>query len=101
MNLEESVVEGTLKADGTLELDDKPNLRPGRVTVVLRQHGATSSSAEDWWQFMQRTRQELEAAGSPFMNEKEIAAHVDWLREDDRIDELLRQDSPPAPQERL
>ena len=33
----EVVVEGTLKPDGTLELDQKPNLAPGRVKVVLRQ----------------------------------------------------------------
>ena len=30
----EVVIEGTLKPDGTL--DQKPNLSPGRVTVVLR-----------------------------------------------------------------
>jgi hypothetical protein len=37
MSLNEVVVEGTLKPDGTLELDRKPNLSPGRVTVLLRQ----------------------------------------------------------------
>jgi hypothetical protein len=37
MSLSEVVLEGTLKPDGTLELDQKPNLAPGRVTVVLRQ----------------------------------------------------------------
>jgi hypothetical protein len=31
MSLAEVVVEGTLRADGTLELDQKPNLPPGRV----------------------------------------------------------------------
>ena len=36
MSLHEIVVEGTLKPDGTLELDQKPNLPPGRVQVVLR-----------------------------------------------------------------
>src|SRR5262249_22819223 len=37
MNFTEVVVEGTLKPDGTLELDQKPNLAPGRVRVVLQQ----------------------------------------------------------------
>src|SRR5688572_21471519 len=37
MSLNETVIEGTLKPDGTLELDEKPKLSPGRVTVVLRQ----------------------------------------------------------------
>lgn len=32
----EVVVEGTLKPDGTLELDARPNLPPGRVTVILQ-----------------------------------------------------------------
>jgi hypothetical protein len=36
MGLTETVIEGTLKADGTLELDEKPDLPAGRVTVVLR-----------------------------------------------------------------
>lgn len=32
----EVVVEGTLKPDGTLELDARPNLPPGRVTVIVQ-----------------------------------------------------------------
>jgi hypothetical protein len=35
MGLTEITVEGTLKPDGTLELDHKPNLGPGRVKVTL------------------------------------------------------------------
>ncbi|NUQ64169.1 MAG: hypothetical protein HUU20_16995 [Pirellulales bacterium] len=31
----EFVVQGTLKPDGTLELDEKPALPPGRVQLVL------------------------------------------------------------------
>lgn len=36
MSLHENVLEGTLKADGTLELDQKPSLSPGRVRVILQ-----------------------------------------------------------------
>ena len=90
MNLTEIVVEGTLKPDGTLELDQKPSLSPGRVTVVLRQSEANPPK-QDWWQYMQRVRAEREAAGYHFMNEQEMQAHVDWLREPDRTDVLLRQ----------
>ena len=36
MSLTETVIEGTLKPDGTLELDQKPNLPPGRVTVRMQ-----------------------------------------------------------------
>ena len=91
MSLQEIVVAGTLKSDGTLELDRKPDLPPGRVTVVLRPESETAAPQEDWWQFMQRTRRELEAAGHPFMNEEEVNAHIEWLREGDQIDDLLRQ----------
>ena len=37
MTLQEIVVTGISKPDGTLDLDQKLNLAPGRVTVVLRQ----------------------------------------------------------------
>jgi len=35
MSLNESVVEGTLNADGTLVLDRTPNLPAGRVRVTV------------------------------------------------------------------
>lgn len=36
MSLTENVIEGTLRPDGTLELDQKPSLLPGRVTVRMQ-----------------------------------------------------------------
>jgi ferredoxin-NADP reductase len=36
MSLNSIVVQGTLKPDGTLELDEKPTLAPGRVHVMLQ-----------------------------------------------------------------
>ena len=93
MGRSEIVIEGTLKPDGTLELDQRPNLAPGRVRVVLQSFEGPplSVTEESLWEFMQRTRRELEAAGSPFMNEEEVQAHLDWLREPDQVDEMLRQ----------
>ncbi len=35
MSLDTVIVMGTLKADGTLELDEKPGLAPGRVRVAI------------------------------------------------------------------
>jgi hypothetical protein len=53
MSLAEVVIEGTLKADGTLELDEKPNLPAGRVTVVLRQEADLMLPKDDpFWQRM-------------------------------------------------
>jgi hypothetical protein len=91
MSLTEVVIEGTLKPDGTLELNEKPNLSPGRVTVVLRQESLSAPPQEDWFQFMQNARNKMEQAGCHFMDEKEIHAHVERLREADRIDDLLRE----------
>jgi hypothetical protein len=63
MSLREVVIEGTLKPDGTLELDQKPRLSPGRVTVVLRQASDATAPREDWLQHLQRIRAEREASG--------------------------------------
>src|SRR5436190_20381029 len=86
----EVVVDGTLKPDGTLELDQIPNLSPGRVQVLLRRASPPAPQQEDWWQFMQRARRELEASGARFLNAEEMQAHLDWLREGDRMDDMLR-----------
>ena len=54
MILTETVIEGTLKPDGTLELDEKPKLAPGRVKVVLRQEAEMVLPKDDpFWQRMQ------------------------------------------------
>jgi len=53
MGVTETVIAGTLKPDGTLELDEKPNLSPGRVTVVLRQESVIELPKDDpFWQRM-------------------------------------------------
>ncbi len=90
MSRSEVVMEGTLKPDGTLDLDQRPRLAPGRVTVILRREFQPAPSQEDWWEFMQRSRWELEARGHPFMNDQEVKEHIEWLRQEDRIDDDLR-----------
>ena len=85
MSLAEIVVEGTLKPDGTRELDHKPSLAPGRVTVVLRQGvEAAPPAGSGWWSVMQNARQGMEDAGCHFLDEQEMQARIDSLREEDR-----------------
>ncbi len=91
MSLHEVMIEGVLQPDGTLQLDEKPNLAPGRVTVVLRREEEAKPPSENWLQCLQGIRAKREAEGYPFMNEQETAAHMEWLREGDRIDDLLRE----------
>jgi len=94
MLLGEAVLEGTLQADGTLELDKPPALPAGRVTVVLRTQAKPDPGKEDFWQYLQRSMKELEQSGAKFMNEQEGQAHIEWLREGDAIDDWLqRRDS--------
>ena len=54
MSLHEVMIEGTLQPDGTLQLDSKPSLPPGRITVVLRQVSEPVLPNDDpFWQRMQ------------------------------------------------
>lgn len=85
-------VRGTLKPDGTLELDEKLNLPAGRVQVTVQPLTATAAPAEDWWEYLQRARAEREASGYPFMTEQEGQAYIEDLRSgDERLDEIYRQ----------
>jgi hypothetical protein len=91
MSSNEAIVDGTLKADGTLELDRRPDVSPGRVTVVLRARYDAPTSSQDWWAFMQEARRRMEDAGCQFMDDAEVNSHVDLLRAEDGIDEILKQ----------
>jgi hypothetical protein len=91
MSFQEVVLEGTLKPDGTLELDEKPNLAPGRVKIILQPATPSAPGQEGWWPYLQRVRAEREAAGYHFLNEAEMQAHLDSLREEeDRLDRIYR-----------
>ena len=85
MSVNEVVLGGTLKPDGTLELDQKPSLSPGRVTVVLRPVSDPAPLQESWWDYMQRGRRELEASGHGFLSEQEMAARIEELRTDEGV----------------
>ena len=85
------VVRGTLKPDGRLELDSPPNLPAGPVEVVLRSLASPDPDNEDWWQYLQRVRAELEAAGEPFRTAEAIdQERQDFRGDDDRIEEIYR-----------
>jgi hypothetical protein len=82
-------VTGILYPDGTMVLDRKPDLPPGKVSVTLRAQAESAPPKEDWWHLMQRIRAQREAAGYNFLNESQMAERLDELREeDDRIDRI-------------
>jgi hypothetical protein len=94
------IVQGTLKPDGTLVLDEKPALPPGRVQITLQPAPEATLAVGDWWECLQRIRAEREARGYPFMTEEETTAWIEELRDqgEDRIDEahrILEEERPP------
>jgi hypothetical protein len=59
--------------------------------VVLRQESEPVPAQEDLLSFIDKARKRMEEAGCHFMDDKEMAAHLEWLREGDWVDDLLRQ----------
>jgi hypothetical protein len=83
---------GTVHPDGSLQLDQKLTVPPGRVRVQLEPVELPTPPAERLSDFIDRARAEMAAAGSPFMNEDEVTAWIEELRaDDDRIEEVYRQ----------
>ena len=74
MSTDQVVVKGTLKPDGTLELDDKPALPPGRVQVTVQPEVPVQK--EDTWDVLQRIWAERKARGTPSRTREEIAERV-------------------------
>jgi hypothetical protein len=75
MNPTQVILEGMLQPDGTLVLDRKPELPPGRVQVTLQVLPA-SRRHEPLWQVAQSIREELKASGHVPRSKEEIdAAH--------------------------
>lgn len=83
---------GTVRDDGTLELDEKLTLPPGRVKVRVEATATMDAKpAEGLVEFVDRMRREMAAAGSHFMNDEEVSAWIEELRsEDERIEEAYR-----------
>jgi hypothetical protein len=80
-------IQGTLDADGTLRLDEKPRLPAGRVTVVLKAAPALPPGAPTGLlERMEWGRKQLEDAGHHFMGEEEMAAWIRELRGEDDAD---------------
>jgi hypothetical protein len=63
MALTEVIVEGTLKEDGTLELDEKPNLSPGRVLVVVQPLSKPAAARRGLVEVMDEIRNSQRARG--------------------------------------
>ena len=85
MSLTETVIEGTLKPDGTLELDQKPNLPAGRVKVVLRQEAdpkPPQPMGDYFFQVIAEIRADQHARGHVPRSGEEVEAERRELRQE-------------------
>ncbi len=81
MSLTETVIEGTLKPDGTLELDHKPNLPPGRVTVRM-QPSAVLPEGDPFFDMLKGIWAARAQAGLTPRTVDEVEEHRRQLRDD-------------------
>ena len=85
-------VKGSVKPDGTLELDERLQLPAGRVRVTVQPVAETAPPAENWFEYLMRVRAEREAAGVHFRTAEEIEAEREDFRSgDERIEELFKE----------
>lgn len=72
------VVQGTLRADGTVVLDEKPNLPPGRVQVVVQALAEMPELPQDdpFWQRMQAMWAGQRARGFVPRSQEEVEAEI-------------------------
>jgi len=101
MSLSEVVIEGTLKPDGTLELDEKPKLSPGRVQVIVKSLTALSTGHRGLVEVMDEIRQNQRARGYQGRTAPEMHAEEKARREEDkdyeqRCEQLWGDPLPPA-----
>jgi hypothetical protein len=84
------VMEGTVKPDGTLELDQLVKLPAGRVRITL-QPVPEQTQGQDWWQNLQAARAVLESRGTGFRSQAAIETEREDFRSgDERIEDVYR-----------
>jgi hypothetical protein len=81
MSLTQVTVHGTLNADGTLELDEKPNLSPGRVQVTVAPL-ADLPRDDPFWQRMQAMWAAQESRGFVPRSAQEVEAERRQVRQE-------------------
>jgi hypothetical protein len=81
MNATHVVVEGTVKPDGSLELDSKLELPPGRVQLIVQPLPELPKD-DPFWQMMERIWADRKAAELISRSTEEVEAQRRALREE-------------------
>jgi hypothetical protein len=76
------VLEGTLRPDGTLQLDEKPNLPAGRVRVTVQPLPSPARAGESLMSRMQAVWAAQKARGHVPRSREEIDADLRALRDE-------------------
>ena len=71
---------GVIRADGTLEIEQKLAVPPGRVKVRVESMEAPVMPTETMVEFVRRSRRELAAAGHKFRTKEEIDTELAEMR---------------------
>jgi hypothetical protein len=83
-------IQGTLQSDGTLILDQKPGLPPGRVRVTVEPLADLTQTPV--WQVLEQIWAEQRASGHVSRSKEEIDADIATMRQEDeeRMQEIER-----------
>src|SRR4051812_35237245 len=76
------VMKGTVKPDGTLELEGTTSLPPGPVRVALTVTAEPETQREDTWTVLERIWKENAARGAKPRTREEIDADLNALRDE-------------------
>jgi hypothetical protein len=69
-----------VQGDGTLRLDHKVAVAPGRVKVRLESVESPPAPDEGLVEFVRRLRQEMVSAGHTFRTKEQIDAEIEEIR---------------------
>lgn len=71
---------GTVRTDGTLDLDQRVTMAAGRVKVRVESVEPQAQAAQGLVEFVQGLRQQMTDAGHKFRTKDEIDAEMEALR---------------------
>jgi hypothetical protein len=84
-------VQGTLREDGTLVLDDKPNLPPGRVKVTVQPADVAKDKANDAISVLERIHASQAERGHVPRSVEEIDEYIEEMRDNSEREQLIEQ----------
>jgi len=97
MSTAQVIVQGVLKSDGTLDLDQKPSLPPGRVEVTVTSLDSNAKTNQEKMAVLQEIWDEQNRLGMVPRSAHEIDAEIremrdEWEERQLRLDQLLDED---------